>query len=212
MGDIGRKPEWHGAPGQTVDRIVQIARPLVIKALALAKTLPPRARTLIQRAELPRRLDQGRQWIVAQEFPSKARKAGLAASATGRRAIASACTATATVAATTTPLVASSVERLAAMVKRLAAVAASHSMALSAALDKKRAAAAARKAERRAVAKPEKASMPVPSELMRLLQEEGIEVDGDVREALPKPVRPPAVQGVLPLFADEPPAPRGQGR
>src|SRR3546814_6078336 len=48
---------------------------------------------------------------------------------------------------------------------------------------------------------------PVPSELIRLLKEQGVTVEGDVRQALPGPVRLDrgAVQGALPLFTEEPP-------
>src|SRR3546814_18093269 len=50
-------------------------------------------------------------------------------------------------------------------------------------------------------------SSDVCSSDLRLLKEQGVTVEGDVRQALPGPVRLDrgAVQGALPLFTEEPP-------
>src|SRR3546814_12422602 len=60
----------------------------------------------------------------------------------------------------------------------------------------------AREATEAAAAQPK----PVPSELIRLLKEQGVTVEGAVRQALPGPVRLDrgAVPGALPLFTEEP--------
>lgn len=213
MGDNRSKPAGRGAPGSRVDRVIEVVRPMALAALAFARALPGHTRNIVERAELPRRFEAACTWVEAQNFPARARKLGHAATETGQAVGALAREVTASAVATAGPVAASAAARIAAMAKRLAAAVASRSAALSAALDKRRSAAAARKAERRAVANPEKAAMPVPSELMRLLQEEGVEVNGnDVRDALPQPLRPAAIQGVLPLFADDPSPPPGSAR
>src|SRR3546814_8358190 len=81
--------------------------------------------------------------------------------------------------------------------------------ALSETLAARRADVAARKATRSAREATEAADAqpkPVPSELIRLLKEQGVTVEGDVRQALPGTVRLDrgAVQGALPLFTEEP--------
>src|SRR3546814_5847296 len=77
--------------------------------------------------------------------------------------------------------------------------------ALSETLVARRADVASRKATRSAREATEAAAAqpkPVPSELIRLLKEQGVTVEGNVRQALPGPVRLDrgAVQGALPLF------------
>lgn len=202
MGDQRGKPEGRTVPGG-VKRAMEIMRPLVVKGLGVARALPGRSRALMERADLPRRLAQGRNWVVEKDFPANARKVADRAAQTGFAAADFSQKMAAAATARLGPVATAAGAAVAGAAKSLIAAWSHRLAAFSATLNEKRA-LAVRKRERKAVAKSAKALEPVPSELMRLLKEEGVEVEGmDVREALPEPVRPMPVQGVLPLFADE---------
>lgn len=215
MGDRG-KMEGRLALLAGLERAVRIARPMLRKGRVVAATLPGHVRALIVRADFPRRVETTRKWVVAQQFPAKARRLGAAAARVVEQAARTAGTAAAftrrTVAAAAGrmgPVAASGAARFAAALGLIMAMLSRRSAALSATLIERRGAARARKAERKAQrmaagVQPPKTPEPVPSELMRLLKEEGVEVKGmDVRDALPEPVRSMPIQGVLPLFADD---------
>ena len=85
----GRVPQG-GAPqtGATLTRIAEAARPLVKMGVAFARTLPGRTRDIVERIDMPRRVEQSRKWVEARNFPEKAERlrAGLAEG--GKRAAA----------------------------------------------------------------------------------------------------------------------------
>lgn len=205
----GRAPQT----GSAVARIAEAARPLVKMGVAFARTLPGRTRDILERVDMPRRVEQSRKWVEARNFPEKAErlKAGLAEG--GKRAAALSRDGADAAQARARPLLAAVKSGTSRRAQAVAAFASARSARLSEALARRRAERAerqARAAEQKALtqaaredAPPE--PVPVPSELMRLLKDEGVAVDGmDVREALPKPVHPHiAAQGALPLFAGE---------
>lgn len=216
----GRAPQGRGPQtGSAVARIAEAARPLVKVGVAFARTLPGRTRDIVERIDMPRRVEQSRKWVEARNFPEKAErlKAGLAEG--GKRAAALSRDGADAAQARARPLWAAVKGGTSKGAQAVAAFASARSARLSGALARRRAERAerqARAAEQRALmqaardeASPE--PEPVPSELMRLLKDEGVAVEGmDVREALPKPVHPHiAAQGALPLFAGEndPPSP-----
>jgi protein-disulfide isomerase len=211
----GRAPQT----GSAVARIAEAARPLVKMGVAFARTLPGRTRDILERIDMSRRVEQSRKWVEARNFPEKAErlKAGLAEG--GKRAAALSRDGADAAQARARPLMAAVKSGTSKGAQAVAAFASARSARLSETLARRRAKRAelqARAAEQKALtqaareeAPPE--PVPVPSELMRLLKDEGVAVEGmDVREALPKPVHPHiAAQGALPLFAGEidPPPP-----
>jgi len=214
----GRVPQG-GAPqtGATLTRIAEAARPLVKMGVAFARTLPGRTRDIVERIDMPRRVEQSRKWVEARNFPEKAErlKAGLAEG--GKRAAAVSRDGADAAQAKARPLLAAVKSGTSKGAQAAAAFASARSARLAEVLARRRAERAerqARAAEQKALtqaARDEASPEPVPSELMRLLKDEGVAVEGmDVREALPKPVHPHiAAQGALPLFAGEidPPPP-----
>ena len=214
----GRVPQG-GAPqtGATLTRIAEAARPLVKMGVAFARTLPGRTRDMLERIDMPRRVEQSRKWVEARNFPEKAErlKAGLAEG--GKRAAAVSRDGADAAQAKARPLLAAVKSGTSKGAQAAAAFASARSARLAEVLARRRAERAerqARAAEQKALtqaARDEASPEPVPSELMRLLKDEGVAVEGmDVREALPKPVHPHiAAQGALPLFAGEidPPPP-----
>lgn len=216
MGDIRGKPEGPGVPG-AMERYWQAARPVIAATIAFARTLPGHASALIARADFPRRLEETRNWAEAQQFPAKARKTQEAVAAATRRGASASLRAAAKVADRAAPIAASAGMKMIVAGRAAATALARYSDLIMAFLAKRRAAMAARQAGRKPPAKPPAEPAPVPSELMRLLKEEGVEVEAldDVRQALPQPVRIVPAQGALPLFADEvlpPPRTRAMSR
>ncbi len=214
----GRVPQ-SAAPqtGATLTRIAEAARPLVKMGVAFARTLPGRTRDMLERIDMPRRVEQSRKWVEARNFPEKAERlrAGLAEG--GKRAAAVSRDGADAAQAKARPLLAAVKSGTSKGAQAAAAFASARSARLAEVLARRRAERAerqARAAEQKALtqaARDEASPEPVPSELMRLLKDEGVAVEGmDVREALPKPVHPHiAAQGALPLFAGEidPPPP-----
>src|SRR3546814_14251222 len=54
------------------ERLVRLAKPLLARTGAFARTLPGHAHDLVERIDMPRRIADTRQWIEAQHFPDKA--------------------------------------------------------------------------------------------------------------------------------------------
>ena len=214
----GNEPVRRPPPASAGARLIEAARPWVARgvarAIAFARTLPGRASDLAERIDMPRRMEQSRHWIAAQDFPAKARRtqAGMAGLSRklGSKSRQGASAATAKAA----PILSAAGRKSLALARAIGQAAADRSAWLTRKLGERKAAISAAAAEKAAALRvreaegEEEAPAPVPSELMRLLKEEGVAVDGmDVREALPKPVRslPLSAQGSLPLFADDPP-------
>lgn len=214
-----RKPAPERA-GSTPALLADLARPLLAKGIAFGKAVPGHTRAFVERLDVARRVDQSRRWVKAQNFPAKATRFAGHVAKGGRRAVTVSRRGIKVAQAKAGPVMAGGHSRALGAAEALGR---SFSAALVTAGNTLEA-ARARIAERRTksvmdrrAAKDhpamkemkEKPPAPVPSELMRLLKEEGIAVDGlDVREALPDPVRAPAsAQGALPLFADDPISP-----
>src|SRR3546814_3855037 len=53
------------------ERLVRLAKPLLARTGAFARTLPGHAHDLVERIDMPRRIADTRQWIEAQHFPDK---------------------------------------------------------------------------------------------------------------------------------------------
>src|SRR3546814_519398 len=76
------------------ERLVRLAKPLLARTGAFARTLPGHAHDLVERIDMPRRIADTRQWIEAQHFPDKAarlrsnlQKAGRGAADVSRRSL-----------------------------------------------------------------------------------------------------------------------------
>src|SRR3546814_11687543 len=52
-------------------RLVRLAKPLLARTGAFARTLPGHAHELVERIDMPRRIADTRQWIEAQHFPDR---------------------------------------------------------------------------------------------------------------------------------------------
>lgn len=204
-------------------RVAETARPLLKMGMAFAKSLPGHTRDLLERIDMPRRMEQSRKWVEARNFPEKAERLKAGLTAGGKRAAALSRGGADVAQAKARPMMAAARSRSVAAGQALAAFASDRSAVLWGLIARqrnKRAEQRIRTAEQKTQAqaarerakRDETLPAAVPSELMRLLKDEGLAVEGmDVREALPHPVNPrsAAAQGALPLFADEPdPPPR----
>lgn len=198
-------------------RLKEILRPLLAKGVAFAKACPGHVRDLAEWIDAPRRLNQSLQWLESQHFPAKARKVqALTVKAGGHLASASRRSA-ARAHAKLGPVATSAGRKSVAAAQLIGQAVAARSSALTTMLAQRKAVLTAAAAEKAAAIRVRKGARgaeephpPVPSELMRLLKEEGVAVEGlDVRQALPEPFRSPSVaaQGLLPLFADDPAPP-----
>lgn len=195
-------------------KAIQVARPWLARGIALAKTVPGHLRDLAEWIDAPRRLDQSRQWLEEQDFPEKARKAQALVAKAGGQVASASRRAAASAQARIGPMLLTTGRKSVAAARVIGQTMAVRSSALTKLLAERKAMLAAVAVEKAAALKArdrvgdaEAATAPVPSELMRLLKEEGIAVDGlDVRQALPEPIRSRAApaQGALPLFADDP--------
>lgn len=214
MGDNRQNSDGPPPARDAAARFAAMLRPLLVKGVAFARTLPGHARDLADRIDMPRRIADSRKWIDAQDFPGKTQWLGKTVAETGRGAMAASRRGADATQATAGPVLTAAGRKMAGAVRTIAERISGRSVALGAALarrramaDNRRTEAAGHKATRDAARAAEVPPAPVPSELMRLLKEEGVAVEGmDVREALPEPVRPgsAAAQGALPLFADDP--------